>query len=67
LNYVADHVVRPSQTCFIQGHNNLDGVVNLHETVHELHWKRLNGVVLKINFEKPTVKLNGPSFSRLSE
>jgi hypothetical protein len=39
LNTVADDVVRPSQTVFMQGKNILDGVVNLHETVHELHLK----------------------------
>jgi hypothetical protein len=52
LNTVADHVVRPSQTAFMQGRNILDGVAILHETVHELHSKKLNGVILKIDFEK---------------
>jgi hypothetical protein len=36
----------------MQGRNILDGVVVLHETVHELHRKKLNGVILKIDFEK---------------
>jgi hypothetical protein len=31
LNMVTDHVVRPSQTAFMQGRNILDGVVILHE------------------------------------
>jgi hypothetical protein len=52
LNTVADHVVRPSQTAFMQGRNILDGVVTLHETVHELYSKKLNGVILKLDFEK---------------
>jgi hypothetical protein len=52
LNSVADHVVRPSQTVFMQGRNILDGVVTLHRTLHELHRKKLNGVILKIDFEK---------------
>jgi mannosylglycoprotein endo-beta-mannosidase len=52
LKTVADHVVRPSQTAFMQGRNILDGVVTLHETVHELHSKKLNGVILKLDFEK---------------
>jgi hypothetical protein len=43
LNSVVDHVVRPSQTAFMQGRNILNGVVTLHETVHELHSKKLNG------------------------
>jgi hypothetical protein len=52
LNKVDDHVVRPSETTFMQGHNIFDGVVVLHETVHELHRKNSNGVILKIEFEK---------------
>jgi hypothetical protein len=39
LNTVGDNVVRPSQTASMQGRNILDGVVVLHETVHELHRK----------------------------
>jgi hypothetical protein len=52
LNSVADHVVRPTQTSFMQGRYILDGVVTLHETIHEMHRKKLNGVILKIEFEK---------------
>jgi hypothetical protein len=28
------------------------GVVTLHETIHKLHSKKLNGVILKLDFEK---------------
>jgi hypothetical protein len=52
LNTVANHVVQPSQTAFMQGRNILDGVVILHEGVHELHTKKLHGVILKLDFEK---------------
>jgi hypothetical protein len=30
----------------------LDGVAILHETIHELHSKKLNALILKIDFEK---------------
>jgi hypothetical protein len=36
----------------MQGRNILDGVVVLHEAIHELHSKKLNGVILKLDFEK---------------
>jgi uncharacterized protein (DUF2132 family) len=36
----------------MQGRYILDGVVTLHEIVHELHRKKMNGAVLKIDFEK---------------
>jgi hypothetical protein len=34
------------------GRHILEGVVVLHETIHELHRKILVGVLLKIDFEK---------------
>jgi hypothetical protein len=52
LNSVGDHVDRPSRTMFRQGRNILDEVVSLHETVHVLHSKKLNWVILKMDFEK---------------
>jgi hypothetical protein len=52
LNIVADYVVYPSQTAFMQGRNILDGVVTLHEIVHEVHSKKLNRVILKLDFKK---------------
>jgi hypothetical protein len=52
LNLVADHVVRPSQTDFMQGKYILDGVTTLRETIHEMHRKKLNGAIIKIDFEK---------------
>jgi hypothetical protein len=50
LNTVADIVVRPSQTTFMQGRNFLDGVVTLHEIVHELHSKKIKWGFVKIRF-----------------
>ena len=38
----------------------MEGVVILHETIHELHTKKLNGVVLKIDFEKACDKVKWP-------
>jgi hypothetical protein len=52
LNTVVDHVVQPSQTAFMQGRNILDEVAVLHEMVHEMHTKKLHGVILKLEFEK---------------
>ena len=52
INNVVHKVVRPSQTTFMQGRYIIDGVVILHETVHELHKAKLDGIVLKLDFEK---------------
>jgi hypothetical protein len=35
----------------------MEGVVMLHETIHELHRKKHDGVILKLDFEKAYDKL----------
>jgi hypothetical protein len=40
INSVADNIISPTQTAFMRGRNILEGVVTLHETVHELHRKK---------------------------
>ena len=39
VNSVLDNIIIPSQTAFMRGRNILEGVVILHETIHELHRK----------------------------
>lgn len=41
-----------THTAFLPARNIMEGVVVLHETIHELHRKKQNGVILKIDFEK---------------
>jgi hypothetical protein len=52
LNKVGKTVVSPTQTAFMPGRNIMEGVVILHETIHELHTKKANGDIFKIDFEK---------------
>ena len=52
INSVADHLISPMQTAFMRGRNILEGVIILHETMHELHRKNQNGVIIKIDFKK---------------
>jgi hypothetical protein len=42
------------------GRNILEGVVILHETIHELHTKKMDGVLFKIDFEKACDKVKWP-------
>jgi hypothetical protein len=55
---IATKVINPSQTAFIPGQNIMEGVVMLHETIHELHRKKMSGVILKLDFEKAYDKVN---------
>lgn len=60
VNAIADHVISPTQTTFMRGCNIVEGVVILHETIHELHRKKQNVVIFKINFEKAYDKVRWP-------
>jgi len=52
ISKMADKLIGPSQTAFILGHYIMEGVVMLHEMIHELHRKREDGVILKLDFKK---------------
>jgi hypothetical protein len=58
LTKMAVKIVSESQTAFIPERNIMEGIVSLHETLHELHRKKLNGVILKLDFEKTYDKVN---------
>jgi hypothetical protein len=51
-------IISPSQTAFMPGRNTIEGVVILYETIHKLHRKKMNGVILKLDFEKSYEKVN---------
>jgi hypothetical protein len=48
---VADKLIGLTQTAFIPG-RYMEGVVILHKTIHELHRKKQDGVILKLDFER---------------
>jgi hypothetical protein len=58
LTGIATKLINPSQTTFILGRNIMEGVVMLHETIHEIHRKKMSGVILKLDFEKAYDKIN---------
>jgi len=52
ITNIAQRIIRPTQTTFIPGRNIMEGAVILHETIHELHNKKQNDIIFKIDFEK---------------
>jgi hypothetical protein len=58
LKLVACRITMPSQSTFLPGRYILDGVVVLHETIHELKRRKQSGVILKLDFEKAYDKVN---------
>jgi hypothetical protein len=62
---VADKMISPIQTSFIQGRYILDGVVLLHETLHELKVRKTTAVVFKVDFEKAYDKIEKPFLEKV--
>lgn len=54
---VVDRITKPSQIAFMFGQNIIEGVIVLHETIHELHKKKLDGIILKLDFNKAYDKI----------
>jgi hypothetical protein len=58
LTLVARKVIGQSQSTFLPGRNISEGVVILHETLHELRRKKQRGIILNMDFEKAYDKVN---------
>jgi hypothetical protein len=58
LNLVINKVINEAQTAFIPGRFILDGVLVVHEILHELRMKKKMGIVLKLDFKKAYDKVN---------
>lgn len=58
LNAIANKVVSETQTAFILGRFILDGVMIVHEALHESRRKRKYGIIIKLDFEKAYDKMN---------
>jgi hypothetical protein len=58
LVLVAQKIINENQTGFIKVRNILEGVIVLHEVLHELRASKKKGLVLKIDFEKAYDRVN---------
>jgi hypothetical protein len=58
MSGIAEKLISPTQTAFMPRKNIMEGVVMLHETIHELHRKKTSGIVLKLDFKKAYDKVN---------
>jgi hypothetical protein len=52
VTQIAQKIISPSQTAFLLGRNIMEGVIVLHETIHEMYRKKQSGILFKIDFEK---------------
>jgi hypothetical protein len=58
LDPIANRIISPNQIAFIKGRFILDGVLALHEIVHEMKMRRQWCLLLKLDFEKAYDRLN---------
>lgn len=57
LTWIVSRVISLTQTTFIKKRYIMEGVLLLHEVIHEVHRKKMSGVLLKIDFEKAYHKI----------
>ena len=58
LELLADKLILKTQSAFLKGRNIMNGIMALHEILHETKRKNEVGVVLKLDFEKAYDKVN---------
>lgn len=58
-NRVVEKVVAPVQTAFIRGRYILDGVIVLHEILHEIHRKKESSILIKVDLRRRMTRLIG--------
>jgi hypothetical protein len=51
-------IINRSQNAFIKDRNIMDGVLSLHEIIHETRRKKKDGTILKLDFEKAYDKIS---------
>jgi hypothetical protein len=51
-------IISKNQNAFIKGRNIMEGVLSLHEILHDTKRKKKDGIILKLDFEKAYDKIN---------
>jgi hypothetical protein len=67
LTVVSDNIINKIHTTFLPGRNILEGVVVLHETLHEMRRKKGKGIIMKLDFEKAYDKVSWPFLMEVLE
>lgn len=57
VELIMERIINKSQTAFLKGRSIMDGVMCLHEILHDTKARKKDGVILKLDFEKAYDKL----------
>ena len=60
LSPVANRIISSSQTAFIKGRFIHDGALALHEIIHDIKLKKMEAIILKLDFEKAYDRVSWP-------
>jgi hypothetical protein len=55
-------IISSSQNAFIKGRNIMDGVLCLHEILHDTRVRKKDGIMLKLDLKRPMIKSTGTSY-----
>jgi hypothetical protein len=58
IEKVVDKLIHTNQTAFMKGRNIMNGIMILHEILHETKRKKQVGIILKLDFEKAYDKVS---------
>jgi hypothetical protein len=58
FSLMIDRLVCQQQSAFIKGRFILESVVSAHKIIHEMHRKKVKGLVFKIDYEKAYDRVN---------
>jgi hypothetical protein len=64
---LADSIISKTHSDFLPGRNILEGVVILHETLHEMRRQKRKGIIMKLDFEKTYDKVPWPFLMEVLE
>lgn len=58
LEHILERIINKSQTAFLKGRNIMEGVMCLHEILHDTKIRKKDGIILKLDFEKAYDKIS---------
>jgi hypothetical protein len=58
LDEVMGRIINKNQSSFLKNRNITDGIMALHEILHDTRIKKKDGLIIKLDFEKAYDKLN---------
>jgi hypothetical protein len=67
LTEVAELVISKTQTAFLFGRNILEGVIILHETLHEMKKNKMMWIIMNLDFQKAYDKMSWPFLMEVLE